>query len=464
MGGGFSAASGAISEETVFFPVPAELIDEEIPSPTVSLAALPGYPNDPQALMLAARLFTPDPEEHGTGPFPAVIVLHGSGGLWSNDIIANGLISHLEEWGELLAGLGYVALFPDSFNPRGIPGNFSGRRPHWDPAIDDDLCSPNYERPKDVVAALRFLDAQDHVDREKIALIGFSHGAQTGINAILDVSVDLGDYTVSATVLEEVKDSDPPEFVEVENELIAAPSPVRIPEDLPFPKVCVFYYGGGSHYRYHGSANDTGPGRYMFDRRTRVALYHGTGDFLMGVDNLAPGPEELFTGNLFPLKQVLASSAQAQAIGVEDPLGVHLLLDQATHSFDLESIEPPENWDTEAESADEKAKRLCREETLKWLEAHLGNPPQTTIESIDPDAGEVEIGVATSARLAYQWQQSDDLLAWSALGGAFLGSGAVMAEPAMTVPASGRFFRVQYGAAPPPDDPFILPYERFDLP
>jgi hypothetical protein len=29
--------------------------------------------------------------------------------------------------------------------------------PHHDPAQDDDLCSPNYKRPKDVVALLEYL-------------------------------------------------------------------------------------------------------------------------------------------------------------------------------------------------------------------------------------------------------------------------------------------------------------------
>ncbi|MCB1133742.1 MAG: dienelactone hydrolase family protein, partial [Verrucomicrobiae bacterium] len=317
-GGGLSP--GAISEETVFFDLPEELEPSPIPAPTPAVAALAGYPNDPDQLTLAARLFLPDPAVHGDGPYPAVVVLHGSGGLWSSDIIANGLISQFEQWGEILAGLGYAALFPDSYNPRGIPGNFESKRPHHDPAIDDDLCSPNYERPKDVVAALAYLDGRADIDCENVALIGFSHGAQTGINAIDDISVDLGQYTVSYIGENGTTTKD-------------VPSPVRIPENLPFPKLCAFFYGGGSHFGYHGSASSTAAGRYMFDRRTKVLMFHGTADSLMGVNDPDAVP---MTGNLYPIKQALASRAQAQSLGLPDPLQHHYLMHEVGHSFDLE--------------------------------------------------------------------------------------------------------------------------------
>ncbi|MGE9296596.1 MAG: hypothetical protein ACQKBV_09945, partial [Puniceicoccales bacterium] len=54
-------AHGAISEETVYFDVSAELIDKAIPTPTAALAELPGYPNDANRLTLAGQLFLPDP-------------------------------------------------------------------------------------------------------------------------------------------------------------------------------------------------------------------------------------------------------------------------------------------------------------------------------------------------------------------------------------------------------------------
>jgi hypothetical protein len=115
--------------------------------------------------------------------------------------------------GVTLVALGYAALFPDGYNARGIPGNFEGRVPHQDPAEDDDLCSPNYERPKDVVASLEYLATRPDIDLQRLALIAFSQGAQTGMNALLEASVDLGTYQVDYTDL--VPDPlNPGEFIE----------------------------------------------------------------------------------------------------------------------------------------------------------------------------------------------------------------------------------------------------------
>lgn len=435
-----SPVCSAFSESTVYYDLPETLEPNPIPAPTTDLANLPGYPNDANRLTLAARLYLPDANVYGDGPYPAIIVLHGSGGLWSNDVIANGLISQFEQWGELLAGMGYLTIFPDSYNPRGIPENFNGRRPHYDPAVDDDLCSPNYERPKDVIATLTYLQSRHDVDTNFIGLMGFSHGAQTAINAILDESVDLGQYTVSYTDLND-KGNEDPEDDEEFSTTKDVDSPVRIGTNLPFPKVCVFYYGGGSHYGYHGSANDTGAGRYMFDRRTKVLLFHGTSDFLMN--------------NLYPPKQVLASSAQAAAEGVEDPLQHHFIFDGVGHSFDLTSIADPQDWNTNAESNDQKAKRLARDEVLKHFETYLKHPPQLSIAPDTPQPDEVQLTNSSTNPLShYQWRWSDDLTIWNNLGNSFDGTGAATQVTTDQQPNSNRFFRLEYGPiAPPIDDP-----------
>lgn len=438
---------------------------EEIPTPTTDLLAVPGYPDDPERMTLVAPVYVPDPGVWGAGPYPAVIVLHGSGGLWSNDIIANGVLSSLDDLGETLAGRGYLALLPDSYNPRGIPGNFSGRRPHWDPAIDDHRCSPNYERPKDVVATLEYLVTRNDFDGSHIALMGYSQGAQSAMNAVVDESVDLGTYTVSTRVLEEVPDSEPVEYTEVSDTQVV-PGPVRIPDDLPFPRLSVFYYGGGSHYGYHGSANDTGAGRFMFDRRTKVLMFHGTGDFLLDVDD--PEADGLLTGNLYPMKQAFASSAQADAIGVDDPLQFHLLLHLAEHSFDLESLADPEDWNTPGESVDQKAKRICRAEVLKWLDACL--KPVDTDADIAPGANpsEVTLSSATHTSLRYQWETSENLTGWTDSGAGFDGTGMDDNQVAPLSSDHTEFFRLRYEVIPPPiDEPenagFFWFYDDFDL-
>lgn len=460
---GIGCLPAAILEETVFFDLPEELAPNPIPSPTPELAALPGYPEDPARLTLVARLYLPDPAIHGDGPYPTVLVLHGSGGLWSNDVIANGLISQFEQWGELLADLGYAALFPDSFNPRGIPGNFESKRPHWDPDIDDALCSPNYERPKDVVAALAYLAGRAEVDRDRLALMGFSHGAQTGINAVLDASVDLGQYAVSYVDRVPIPNTDPVQYQNV-NTTRNVPSPVRIPLELPFPKLCAFYYGGGSHFGYHGTASSTAAGRYMFDRRSKVLMFHGTADSLLGVNNPNATP---MTGNLYPIKQALASRAQAQALGLPDPVQHHHLLHEVGHSFDLATLALPQDWDTPQESPDQKAKRLCREEVVKWLEFLLKPAPSVTISLDGLNPAQVTLRFPSNTRLRYGWRNSPDLVTWSELDPEFDGNGGMVEKNAPLQPGKA-FFRVGYLPIPPPFDApenngFFKFYQDFSL-
>ncbi|MGJ8639319.1 MAG: dienelactone hydrolase family protein [Opitutaceae bacterium] len=443
------------TEETVYFDIPESIEPDVIPTPTDEILDLVDYPIDAERLTLVARMYVPDSSVFGAGPYPAVVILHGSGGLWSDDMIDNGLISQFEQWGELLADLGYLVCFPDSYKPRGIPEGFAGRRPHYDPEFDDALCSPNYERPKDVIAALDYLQSRGDVDTENIALMGFSHGAQTAMNAVLDTSVDLVDYEV--TYVHEDPEND-------DREPVA--SPVRIPNDLPFPKLGFFYYGGGSHWRYHGSANSLDAGRFMFDRRMKVLLFHGTEDSLLGVDD----PDAAFplTGNLFPIKQVVASSAQAAAEGVDDPVQHHFIYDGVEHSFDLESSSPGIDWDTENESADQKAKRLSREEVLKWLEAYLKPIAPIGIASGEDPAEDVELTTfTTNARLNYQWEATLDLeLDWENFETPFDGTDGNVLTDVMIGDDETRFFRLTQAPIAPPFEAienagFYLEYDDF---
>ncbi|MEM7396923.1 MAG: hypothetical protein AAF492_31735, partial [Verrucomicrobiota bacterium] len=158
--------------EWVFFDMPTNLITGPIPEPTAQLLAVPGYPNDSNRMTLVGHVYTPDTNNWGSGPWPSVFVLHGSGGMWSSDMIPNGPASQFEDWAEALTDAGFLCLLADSYNPRGIPENFAGRRPSFDPAVDDALASPNYERPKDVVAILDYLITRSDVDIDHIGLLG----------------------------------------------------------------------------------------------------------------------------------------------------------------------------------------------------------------------------------------------------------------------------------------------------
>ena len=91
---------------------------------------------------------------NGTGPSPAVVLLHSCSGNWR----------HIDErWGTRIASWGYAALSVDSFGPRGIKTTCK------DGSISTDFASDAYR-------ALDFLAQQPSVDPARVAAVGFSMG------------------------------------------------------------------------------------------------------------------------------------------------------------------------------------------------------------------------------------------------------------------------------------------------
>jgi hypothetical protein len=204
----------------------------------------------------------------------------------------------------------------------------------------------------------------------------------------------------------------------------------------------------------------------MFDRRTKVLLFHGTEDSLMGVDDPDATP---MTGNLYPLKQVLASSAQAAAEGVADPLQHHFIFDKVGHSFDLVTAAPEIDWNTPNENPDQKAKRLARVEVLKYFETYLKPPPAITIAAHTPGQGEVQLSAdSTSTHVRYQWRSSVSLGDWQPAGPFFDGSGGAEQRVFAIGALTRRFFLLERAPVPPPlDDPnhagFFRTYDDFSF-
>jgi len=108
----------------------------------------------------------------GTGPFPAVILLHGCGGMYGS---AKQIASRQAEWAGILRREGYAVLHVDSFNPRGFREVC---------AFKPQPVQPYAHRAADTRAALRWLQTQPDVKADRIAVLGWSHGGQTVLNAV----------------------------------------------------------------------------------------------------------------------------------------------------------------------------------------------------------------------------------------------------------------------------------------
>jgi dienelactone hydrolase len=109
----------------------------------------------------------------GEGRHPAVVFLHGCGGMFSR---STGLINRIyQDWATALTGAGYSVLMIDRFRPRGI--DFTCSPATYNRAVVED-------RPKDAHGALYYLQKQPFVRGDRIALIGWSAGGGTVLRTI----------------------------------------------------------------------------------------------------------------------------------------------------------------------------------------------------------------------------------------------------------------------------------------
>lgn len=120
------------------------------------------------ALTLQGMLYRPA----GPGPFPAVVALHGCGGLNNRPGISNQLYS---EWAKVLTAAGFVVMFPDSFGSRGLGSQCRVRQTKVRPAR---------ERVADANTARHWLQMQNFVRGDHISLLGWSDGGIAALWAV----------------------------------------------------------------------------------------------------------------------------------------------------------------------------------------------------------------------------------------------------------------------------------------
>jgi dienelactone hydrolase len=110
-----------------------------------------------EALELKAYLSKPE----GSGPFPAVVLLHG----------CSGVAPRSRMWAQRLNDWGYATLVVDSFGPRGVINGCNG-------AVSKD------DRAYDAYAAKSYLSRIPYIAPNRIAVMGFADGGETAMCAI----------------------------------------------------------------------------------------------------------------------------------------------------------------------------------------------------------------------------------------------------------------------------------------
>ncbi len=100
----------------------------------------------------------------GEGPHPAVVLMHGCGGIQQLHF----------EWARTLNESGYVTLVVDSFRPRSLIQQCGGGSAAASPA----------GRILDAYGALRYLQNLDVVESSRVGLMGWSHGGIAALSAV----------------------------------------------------------------------------------------------------------------------------------------------------------------------------------------------------------------------------------------------------------------------------------------
>ncbi|MEW6332900.1 MAG: dienelactone hydrolase family protein, partial [Thermodesulfobacteriota bacterium] len=141
----------------------------------VSFDSLDRDPATGKPVVIQALLFRPEGADFRR--LPAVVALHGCGGMYSTVKSKRDTLSIRHQMmADLLVSEGYAVLFPDSFRSRGF----------------EEICTVENKkrtlrqqhRRLDAQGALAWLQRRHDVLPERVAVLGWSHGASTVLATI----------------------------------------------------------------------------------------------------------------------------------------------------------------------------------------------------------------------------------------------------------------------------------------
>ncbi len=176
--------------------------------------------------------------------YPAVVVMHGSDGMWKNhDPESKAMSGQNNEWRKIFDDNCIIGAFVDSYSTRGV----TTRIGKWTTAPDNFKISSQFVRPRDANATLSLLrgltfgDGRSIVRPKDIGILGFSDGATTVASTLYDSNATPSDWVWKQKF-------DGKEY----NTSSGVKAPPKIPTDGGFAGG-VFYYGGSGGFDYWGS-------------------------------------------------------------------------------------------------------------------------------------------------------------------------------------------------------------------
>ena len=135
------------------------------------------------------------PEAPQASRTPAVVMMHGRAGVYSSAASgrydASTLSKRHQQWGNIWAQQGYLAILVDGFGPRGYPQGF----PRFSYETRPEQLNEVTIRPLDAYGALAYLRTRGDVIGDRVALQGWSNGGSATLATISDTAPGINSPT-----------------------------------------------------------------------------------------------------------------------------------------------------------------------------------------------------------------------------------------------------------------------------